>query len=263
MKNFLLFFTFLFFSFVDSVSSEKEFKLEDSINNVNRNEKNIIRDKYRNPLKTLTFFEIQRNKKILEISPGNGYYSEIISHYMRNTNNYFVTEYKYPPVEAVKKGQEKFKTYFKNNQKKFGEINTIYFQEGNILETKDKNFDLVLTFRNTHNWLGSDTAFNVYKSIYDSMKKGGILGIVQHRGDEKMNKNFYNGYVKESFLINFIEKIGFKFLEKSNINQNTKDTKDYKNGVWTLPPRLVLGEKNKNKYLKIGESDRMTLKFIK
>ena len=78
-----------------------------------------------------------------------------------------------------------------------------------------------------------------------------------------MNKNFYNGYVKESFLINFIEKIGFKFLEKSNINQNTKDTKDYKNGVWTLPPRLVLGEKNKNKYLKIGESDRMTLKFIK
>ena len=95
------------------------------------------------------------------------------------------------------------------------------------------------------------------------MKKGGVLGIVQHRGDEKMNKNFYNGYVKESFLINFIEKIGFKFLEKSNINQNTKDTKDYKNGVWTLPPRLVLGEKNKNKYLKIGESDRMTLKFIK
>ena len=250
-------------SAVDSVSSKNEFKLEDSINNVNRNEKNIVRDKYRNPLKTLTFFEIQRNKKILEISPGNGYYSEIISHYMRNTNNYFVTEYKYPPVEAVKKGQEKFKTYFKNNQKKFGEINTIYFQEGNILETKNKNFDLVLTFRNTHNWLGSDTAFNVYKSIYDSMKKGGILGIVQHRGDEKMNKNFYNGYVKESFLINFIEKIGFKFLEKSNINQNTKDTKDYKNGVWTLPPRLVLGEKNKNKYLKIGESDRMTLKFIK
>ena len=85
MKKFLFFFTFLFFSFVDSVSSKNEFKLEDSINNVNRNQKNIIRDKYRNPLKTLTFFEIQRNKKILEISPGNGYYSEIISHDMRNT----------------------------------------------------------------------------------------------------------------------------------------------------------------------------------
>ena len=208
MKNFFIYFHLFLFSFVDSVSSENEFKLEDSINNVNRNEKNIIRDKYRNPLKTLTFFEIQR-KKILEISPGNGYYSEIISHYMRNTNNYFVTEYKYPPVEAVKKGQEKFKTYFKNNQKNLGKSTQFIFQEGNILETKNKNFDLVLTFRNTHNWLGSDTAFNVYKSIYDSMKKGGILGIVQHRGDEKMNKNFYNGYVKESFFNKFYRKNWF------------------------------------------------------
>ena len=95
------------------------------------------------------------------------------------------------------------------------------------------------------------------------MKKGAILGIVQHRGNEDMEKNFNNGYVKESFLIDFIEKIGFKFVEKSNINANLKDTKDYKRGVWTLPPRLVMGEKDKKKYLEIGESDRMTLKFVK
>ena len=126
-----------------------------------------------------------------------------------------------------------------------------------------KNFDLVLTFRNTHNWLGSNTAKNVYKSIYDSMKKGAILGIVQHKGNEDMEKNFNNGYVKESFLIDFIEEIGFQFVEKSNINANLKDTKDYKSGVWTLPPRLVMGEKDKKKYLEIGESDRMTLKFVK
>ena len=78
-----------------------------------------------------------------------------------------------------------------------------------------------------------------------------------------MEKNFNNGYVKESFLIDFIEEIGFQFVEKSNINANSKDTKDYKSGVWTLPPRLVMGEKDKKKYLEIGESDRMTLKFVK
>ena len=95
------------------------------------------------------------------------------------------------------------------------------------------------------------------------MAEGGILGIVQHRGNEDMKKKFKNGYVKESFLIDFIEKIGFKFVEKSEINANSNDTKDYTKGVWTLPPRLVLGEKDKDKYLDIGESDRMTLKFVK
>ena len=138
MKNFLLIFTFIFLSFVDSVSSENEFKLEDSINNVNRNQKNIIRDKYRNPLKTLTFFEIQRNKKILEISPGNGYYSEIISHYMRNTNNYFVTEYKYPPVEAVKKGKKNLKHTLKTIKKNLGKSTQFIFKKEIYLKQKIK-----------------------------------------------------------------------------------------------------------------------------
>jgi predicted methyltransferase len=182
---------------------------------------------------------------------------------MRKTNNFFSTEYLFPPVEAVKKNQEKYNEFFEENKKYFGQVNKIYFLKDNKLELKEKNFDLVLTFRNTHNWLGSNSAENVYQSIYDVMKKGGVLGIVQHRADEKTKFNFKNGYVKESFLIDFLEDIGFKLLDKSNINQNTKDNKDYKNGVWTLPPRLVLGDLDKQKYLDIGESDRMTLKFIK
>ena len=235
MKKAIYIIIFFLFSSVESESHKFDQELKNSVENLSRSKKNVARDKYRNPIETLSFFEIKKNKKVLEISPGSGYYSEIISHYMRNTNNYFVTEYKFPPVDAVKKGQKKFKKYF----------------------------DLVLTFRNTHNWLGSNTAKNVYKSIYDSMKKGAILGIVQHKGNEDMEKNFNNGYVKESFLIDFIEEIGFQFVEKSNINANSKDTKDYKSGVWTLPPRLVMGEKDKKKYLAIGESDRMTLKFVK
>ena len=122
---------------------------------------------------------------------------------------------------------------------------------------------MVLTFRNTHNWLGSNTVENVYKSIFKIMKKGGILGVVQHRADIKSKNNFKNGYVKQSFLIKLIEDQGFKFINKSEINANYKDTKDYEKGVWTLPPRLIEGDKHKNKFLLIGESDRMTLKFIK
>ena len=87
--------------------------------------------------------------------------------------------------------------------------------------------------------------------------------MVQHRANESSNFNFKNGYVKESFLINFIETLGFRLIEKSEINSNTKDLKNYRKGVWTLPPRLIMGNEKKSTYLKIGESDRMTLKFIK
>ncbi len=262
MRN-LFIFVFLFSLIFEAKTAESDDLLISSIKNEKRSEKNIKRDKYRNPFETLTFFEIDREKKILEISPGGGYYSEIISHYMKKTNNFFSTEYLVPPVEAVRKGQEKYNKFFEENKKEFGQINKIYFLKNNKLEFEEKNFDLVLTFRNTHNWLGSNSAGNVYQSIYDVMKKGGILGIVQHRADEKSKFNFKNGYVKESFLIRFLEDIGFKLLDKSDINQNTKDKKDYKNGVWTLPPRLVLGDLDRQKYLDIGESDRMTLKFIK
>ena len=261
--KYLFIYLFLFSLIFDAKIAQSDDLLVSSINNEKRNEKNIKRDKYRNPFETLTFFEINRKKKILEISPGGGYYSEIISHYMNKTNNFFSTEYLVPPVEAVRKGQEKYNEFFEENKKDFGQINKIYFLKNNKLELEEKNFDLVLTFRNTHNWLGSNSAENVYQSIYDVMKKGGILGIVQHRADEKSNFNFKNGYVKESFIIRFLEDIGFKLLDKSDINKNTKDKKDYKNGVWTLPPRLVLGDIDRQKYLDIGESDRMTLKFIK
>ena len=96
-----------FFSSVESESNKFDQELKNSVENLSRSKKNVARDKYRNPIETLSFFEIEKNKKVLEISPGGGYYSEIISHYMRNTNNYFVTEYKFPPVDAVKKRTEK------------------------------------------------------------------------------------------------------------------------------------------------------------
>tara|TARA_B100000963_G_scaffold350942_1_gene361855 strand:- start:385 stop:1173 length:789 start_codon:yes stop_codon:yes gene_type:complete len=246
-----------------SFESYSDELLKSAIQNQNRKIENIKRDNFRNPYETLTFFGINERMKVLEVSPGNGWYSEILSFYLKRSKGYYVTKYKKPPIKIIEKNQKKFDIYFKENVKNFGEIKSINFNEKNILDSRINDFDIVLTFRNTHNWLGSKTAENVYKSIFKIMKKGGILGVVQHRANENLSDDFKNGYVKESFLIKFIEGQGFKFINSSEINANPKDTKSYEKGVWTLPPRLILGEKDKEKFLLIGESDRMTLKFIK
>ena len=258
-----LFVLFIFFFLIQTNEVYPNSDLKEAIENVHRNKNNTVRDQYRNPYETLSFFGLTKGMKVLEISPGNGWYSEILSKFLKDTDSYYVSKYKVPPVKVVGENQEKFDEYFSTHKNKFGGVKSVFFNDKNILESRVKGFDMVLTFRNTHNWLRSNTAKNVYSSIYKVMKTGGILGVVQHKANEKSEFNFKNGYVKESFLIRLIENQGFKLLEKSNINFNSKDTKDYKNGVWTLPPRLILGEKNKNKYLEIGESERMTLKFIK
>ena len=124
---------------------------------------------------------------------------------------------------------------------------------------------MVLTFRNTHNWIKYGGVENIYRAFHPVLKKGGILGVVQHRArnNDDAKESAKNGYVPERYLINLAEKVGFELVEKSEINANTKDKKDHPKGVWTLPPTLRLGDSDKKKYIEIGESDRMTLRFIK
>ena len=261
MRKYFFLVVFLCFSCIEKNTDVNE--LKNAVDNPFRKDSNKIRDKYRNPIDTLTFFEISRDKKILEIVPGSGWYSEIISHYMKDTDNFTVAIYDEPPVKFLNKIQEDFTSYFKLNRKNFGEINIIKIDNNYKLKDEIEKYDLVLTFRNTHNWLDSGNAKKLYKSINGILKKGGTLGVVQHRAHEIAEFDFKKGYVRESYLIDFIEKQGFKLSGKSEINSNPKDLKNYKKGVWTLPPRLAEGENNKALYLEIGESDRMTLKFIK
>ena len=235
--------------------------LKSSISNKFRSFENKQRDIYRNPYETLSFFEINRNKKILEIIPGRGWYTEILSKYMKDSENYYVLMYGKPEIEILKKIQGDFLIFFKENKKNFGNFKNLYFDKNFNIANKDNFFDTVLTFRNSHNWLDKGKAEKVYQSLNKVLKKGGILGVVQHRNFDDSDKNFFKGYVKEQFLIELIEKQGFKLIDKSEINSNPKDKKNYDKGVWALPPRLADGFKDK--YLKIGESDRMTLKFKK
>ena len=262
MKIFILLLVF-FLSF-DIESKAQESSLIQSIDNQYRSPLNKKRDVFRNPKETLDFFELHTNKKVLEIAPGRGWYTEILSNYMNKTDNFYVTNYTDPPREIISKIQKDFHNHFESNKEKFGSYKVVKFEKNLVFDNfKNNYFDLVLTFRNTHNWLDAKSAERVYESINKIMKIGGILGVVQHRADEDANFNYKLGYVKESFLIKLIESKGFKLAKKSEINSNPRDEKNYPDGVWTLPPRLVKKELNKDKYLSIGESDRMTLKFIK
>ena len=262
MKKLLIFICLIV---IPQISFVKTDLLIEAINNEFRSDNNKKRDRYRNPLETLTFFEIEREKKILEIIPGRGWYTEILSRFMKDSSNFYVATYEKPSyaVQIINKIQAEFSAYFKSNEQKFGEIKYVKIDEDFKIKDYEDYFDIILTFRNTHNFLDQNKAENMYNSFHRALKKGGILGVVQHRSSENLEFDFKKGYVKESFLIEFIKNKGFQLVEKSEINSNPKDKKNYPKGVWTLPPRLTEGEKNKEYYISIGESDRMTLKFKK
>ena len=132
--------------------------------------------------------------------------------------------------------------------------------------TDDDSVDMVLTFRNLHNWLKSGYLEEVFRVSFDALKEGGIFGVVEHRAPEDftIEKMIKTGYVKESYAITIAQKVGFQLINKSEINENPLDTKEHENGVWTLLPTLRVSDDTlREKYLSIGESDRMTLKFVK
>ena len=124
--------------------------------------------------------------------------------------------------------------------------------------------DLVLTFRNLHNW-GEEGMAQVFKDAHVALKKGGVLGVVEHQMPESQNykENKRSGYVPKSLVVKYAKAAGFTLAASSDINANSKDMANHPKGVWTLPPSLALADKDKEKYLAIGESDRMTLKFVK
>tara|TARA_B100002019_G_scaffold65334_1_gene56062 strand:- start:1668 stop:2438 length:771 start_codon:yes stop_codon:yes gene_type:complete len=226
-----------------------------------RDPENIIRDEYRNPYETLTFFGIEPSMKVVELSPGGGWYTEILANYLNNSGELIAAHFD-------ENSNSNFLKKIRKNFEKKMDSNSIY--EGvKIVDltsglTEPMSADAVLTFRNLHNWLGS-TMDTIFANSFKALKSGGIFGVVEHRAEagtsiQNMKKS---GYVTEEHAIEVAKKHGFVLVSKSEINSNPKDLKSYEKGVWTLPPSLRLKEKNKAKYLAIGESDRMTLLFKK
>ncbi|WP_254843468.1 class I SAM-dependent methyltransferase [Shewanella sp. UCD-KL21] len=233
-----------------------------------RTEKSSARDKYRNPAETLTFLGIQPDDTVIELWPGGGWYAQILAPYLAAKGQYIGAIFETNPKEDTKRAQyyaksgKKFEAWLAENKAVLGNASTVTFQPPASLALGDDNsVDYVLTFRNLHNWAGQAQLENAFTASYKVLKEGGVFGVVEHRSNPGMS--FESGYMDQAEMITLAEKVGFTLAATSEINANPKDTKDYEKGVWTLPPRLALKEQDKDKYLAIGESDRMTLKFVK
>jgi predicted methyltransferase len=240
-------------------------RLKEIISGDHRSAENKARDRYRNPLETLTFFGIRPDMTVVEIYPGRGWYTEILAPYLKGSGTLYAAEHPGDPsYEAVQRSLEAFDQKVKDMSELFGEMQrTKLTKDGDIAPLESA--DLVVTFRNVHSWMGSGSENEAFAAMFRALKPGGVLGLVQHRGDPnvKQDPKAGSGYVNEAYVIELAKKAGFELAEKSEINANPKDTKDYPKGVWTLPPSLRLGDEDREKYLEIGESDRMTLKFVK
>jgi len=231
-----------------------------------RSPANKARDAYRHPKQTLEFFGLKPGDTVVEITPGGGWYAEILAPLMKGSGTYVAAVAKptRPDGEAAS-DKAKLEQRFAGDAERFGEAKVVEFDGSAPVFGPAGSADVVLTFRNVHNWVAGDTAAAKFKAFFDVLKPGGTLGVVDHRAaagadPEKLKDS---GYLPQDLVVKLATDAGFELVDKSEINANPKDTKDYPKGVWTLPPTLALGDQDRQKYLDIGESDRMTLKFRK
>lgn len=259
------------FAFAD-FDKKTEAALDASISGEHRSAENKARDKYRKPKEVLDFFGFRSDMTVVEIWPGGGWYSEILAPALKDDGTFYAAQFSpNGPYGYQRRGLGSFFTKLGKNPKLFRDVVVTELDLPYSLDIAPKgSADMVLTFRNVHNLVsdlygGGDYAKLTFQAMYDALKPGGVLGVTDHQWDDLANEDpkSENGYISKERTIELAESVGFTLEGSSEILRNPKDTKNYQYGVWTLPPVLALGEKDKEKYLAIGESDRFVLKFVK
>lgn len=225
----------------------------------------VARDSARKPQLELEFFGIKPSMTILEINPGGGYWTEILAPYLKDKGTYYTTVSPRAMGERAAKAADAWQAKLDANKDVYGKTKVAEFGRDTTDIIPEGTADMVLTFRNVHNWMMAGVQDEAFAAFYKALKPGGVLGVEEHRGrtDVPQDPKGLSGYVREDYTIALAEKAGFKLVSKSEMLANPKDTKDYEGGVWTLPPTYRLGDKDKEKYTAIGESDNFVLKFEK
>jgi len=238
-----------------------------------RKPESTARDTERHPVDALKFWGLKPGMSILEIQPGGGWWTEILAPYARLTKGSFTataSDLEDPNLsDGARKGREDFAAKF-GDAAIYGKVNLVNWGS-KAAPLPANQYDFVLLARALHNWANQGTEDTNLAKIFASVKPGGLLAIEQHRAPASQAASVYNGYVTEQSVIDAATKAGFKLVARSEINANPKDTKDHPFGVWTLPPVRQSAANGKPqdpafdraKYDAIGESDRMTLKFMK
>lgn len=234
--------------------------IADAVQSSYRTAENQKRDIYRHPKETLEFFGVAPTMTVVEIWPSGGWYTEILAPFLTAQGRYIMADTPADPKGYTLPRQNWMAQYPAIAQKA---ETTKFLPPSELTVAPAGTADMVLTFRNVHNWEGDANKAAAFKAFFTALRPGGILGVVEHRAHPSKKFDPKSGYIREKDVIRWAQKAGFRLVDRSEINANPADTKDYPEGVWTLPPRLRLGEKDKQKYLNIGESDRMTLKFEK
>ncbi|MGK0440446.1 MAG: putative methyltransferase [Pseudohongiellaceae bacterium] len=261
----------LFFGSSTSILLAASSPVEDQWSNVlsgeHRLPENIQRNSHRHPRETLIFFGVTPSSTVVEVWPGGGWYTEILAPLLKNDGVFYAAHFSinsHIPFYRIKR--QKFDQKIQAAPDVYGKvITTTLMPPQHILMAPNNSVDVVLTFRNVHNWMKSGKDAHVFSAMFAALKPGGVLGVVEHRAKPgtPLVDMIGSGYVTEAEVKRMAGLAGFVFTGNSEINANVNDSTLHPKGVWTLPPSLRLGDESRDHYLSIGESDRMTLKFIK
>ena len=243
-------------------------KLKEVLVGQQRSEDNRARDVYRHPADVLNFFGLRQDMTAIEIWPGGGWWTEILAPLLAEDGRYIAAAFNpESDVSYFRKTMERFKEKLTSDEAVYGKVELAVLEPGMdaIGSAAPGSADLVLSFRNMHNWMRGGMAPKMFGAMYTALKPGGYLGLVEHRAatDAPQDPEAKSGYVLEDVAVDLITNAGFELVARSEVNANPKDTSDYPKGVWTLPPTLVEGDADRAKYTAIGESDRFTLLFRK
>lgn len=241
--------------------------LQQAIGSPDRTPKFVSRDPARHPAEELSFFGLTPSSSVIEIWPGGGYWTQILAPYLHDHGQYALAM---GPDEGDRTEQHfalspGFKAMMAAHPSLYDRVRVTKLGAHDTDLGPANSADLVLTFRNLHNWMDAGDTAAVLAGIRAVLKPGGILGIEDHRANTRtpQDPKAENGYVRQDYAIALIEKAGFKLVGTSEIDANPRDDADHPKGVWTLPPSYALGATDHAKYQAIGEADNFVLKFRK
>ncbi|PCI74695.1 MAG: methyltransferase [SAR86 cluster bacterium] len=232
-----------------------------------RSDTNRTRNESRNPVETLSFFGLAADMTLIEILPGGGWYTEILAPYLHDHGKYYAAHFS-PNASAsyMPPNLRNFETKITADPSLYGKVTVRHLNPPHeVAIAPPESADMALTFRNVHNWIMAGQEHEYFATFYKALKPGGVLGVVEHRAkpDAGMDVMRTSGYVTEAYVKELAAGAGFEFVASSELNANPKDPAVHPEGVWTLPPNYRMGDVDRDKYMAIGESDRMTLKFVK